>query len=77
MDYVPVQMELTFSSDAQLQCTNLFVLADDIVERDEFVIALLTSSDAAVSIVQPTATVTIVDSDECKFRYYSSGLGEF
>ena len=66
LDFVPVQMELTFLSDAQLQCTNFSVLADDIVEQDEIVMVSLSSNDAAVPSVQSTATVTIVDSDECK-----------
>ena len=66
LDFVPVQMELTFLSDAQLQCTNFSVLADDIVEQDEIVMVSLSSNDAAVPSVQSTATVTIVDSDKCE-----------
>ena len=64
-DYVPLRQELTFSSDALLQCVSISILVDDIVEQDERVIAALASSDIAVSIDQTTATITIMDSDKC------------
>ena len=68
LDYVSLEQELTFSSDALSQCVNISILPDDIVEQDELVIASLTSSDVAVSIDQTSATITILDSNECTFN---------
>ncbi len=66
LDYVPLEQELTFSSTELMQCVNISIRVDGIVERDEIVTVSLTSSDAAVPSNEISATITIVDSDECK-----------
>ena len=67
MDFVPLEAELFFSSDALIQCVNITILPDDRVEEDEAVTISLNSSDAAVVIVQASSSITIEDSDQCKF----------
>ncbi len=66
VDYVPIAepVILAFSGDSRFLCTNISILPDDIVERNEILTITLDSNDSAVSIAQPTATVLLVDSDE-------------
>ena len=69
-DYAqPIPADLTFPQGTTLQCTNISISDDAIVENDELFSVQLTSTDPAV-ILSPSArsaTVTIGDDDSKSF----------
>lgn len=65
VDYVGITdpAVLIFSEDIQLQCVNISIIPDEIVERNELFTVTLESADT-VTFSQSSAVVVIVDSDE-------------
>lgn len=54
---------LFFSGASGVECFNVSILDDNIVERNETFSVLLTSSNSAIEISPSSAMVTIIDDD--------------
>ncbi len=50
------------------QCVNVSILADDVVETDEYFSLVLSSVDSGVTLMPANATVVISDND-CEFTF--------
>ena len=57
---------LTFNGRTPLQCSQVDITNDEIVENDETFFVQLGSSDDAINIFVSSATVTITD-DDCEY----------
>lgn len=59
----------TFDSLTLRQCANITILPDNLVENPELFTVNLASSDTAVKIQTPVASVTIIDNSEVPVRF--------
>ena len=65
-DYIPVDSQpVTFSSAPSQMCISITILGDFIIEPNELFTVMLESTDPAVQLTMPTASITILDS--CKY----------
>ena len=64
-DYTPVDSQpVTFNSAPSQMCVSITILSDFIIEPNELFTVMLESTDPAVQLTLPTASITILDS--CK-----------
>ena len=64
-DYTPItDKTLIFSQDSLINCVNVSILPDAIVERNEVFSVSLNSDDVVVMFGQQEASIVIVDSDK-------------
>ena len=63
LDFALVQMSLIFVQDTIIQCVEIPIMDDILLENDEFFIVSLGTTDGAVNILQDQAVVTITDDD--------------
>ena len=63
LDFALVRMSLIFMQDNIIQCVEIPIMDDIILENDEFFIVSLGTTDGAVNILQDQAVVTITDND--------------
>ena len=69
-DYTPVSdIPLSFTRASSVQCSNIFIQDDDIVELNETFSVLLTTSSSAVNLIRASATVIILDDDMVTIRW--------
>ena len=62
-DFDHTPLAITFDPDSNLtQCVELVINFDDILESDEVFLALLTTADTDVQVMDGTAVVTVIDS---------------
>ena len=66
MDFIDISAVLTFNASTPLQCSQVIITNDEIVENNETFFVQLESSDDAVNISISSATVTIADED-CEY----------
>ena len=66
MDFIDTSAVLTFNESTPLQCSQVDITNDEIVENDETFFVQLGSSDDAINIFVSSATVTITD-DDCEY----------
>ena len=65
-DYTAISSQpVTFSSAPSQTCVSIAIINDRMVEPNERFSVVLESTDAAVQLTSPTATITILDS--CKY----------
>ena len=63
-DYKPLTELVLFSKDTLVQCFNISIIPDGIVEQIEnFTLSLVVDHDSVISLNQSTASVVIVDSN--------------
>lgn len=65
---------LFFSGASGVECLNISILDDSIVEQNETFSVLLTASNSAVEISPSSATVTIIDDDTVTIGWSSVSL---
>ena len=63
LDFTLVQMSLIFVQDTIIQCVEILIMDDIILENDESFSVSLGTTDGAVNILQDQAVVTITDDD--------------
>ena len=63
LDFALVQMSLIFVQDIIIQCVEIPIMDDILLENDESFIVSLGTTDGAVNILQEQAVVTITDND--------------
>lgn len=63
LDYTLVQMPLVFVQGTTIQCVEILITDDVILESDEAFSVSLSTNDGAVNILQDQALVTITDND--------------
>ena len=67
-DYMGVSMDLVFTAGSTnaMQCINITIISDDIVEDNEIFTVMLTTSDSSsvVSLGNKMAKVTIMDASK-------------
>lgn len=63
LDYTLVQMPLVFVQAPTIQCVEIPIMDDIILENDESFSVSLSTNDGAVNILQDQALVTITDND--------------
>ena len=66
MDFIGTPAVLTFNGSTPLQCSQVVITNDEIVENIETFFVQLGSSDDAINISVSSATVTITD-DDCEY----------
>ena len=66
MDFIGTPAVLTFNGSTPLQCSQVDITNDEIVENNETFFVQLGSSDDAINISVSSATVTITD-DDCEY----------
>ena len=65
-DYTAISSQpVTFSSAPSQMCVSIAIIDDRMVEPNERFTVVLESTDPAVQLTSPTATITILDS--CKY----------
>ena len=65
-DYRPVDSQpVTFNSAPSQMCISITIFSDFIIEPNELFTVMLESTDPAVQLTLPTASITILDS--CKY----------
>ena len=75
LDYTLVQMPLVFVQAPTIQCVEIPIMDDIILENDESFSVSLSTNDGAVNILQDQALVTITDNDSmCNLQHYSNIL---
>ena len=63
-DYVEVPgISLSITGASGVQCSNIIIISDDVVEPDETFLVLLNTSNLNVDLVQNSTTVSIIDDD--------------
>ena len=67
-DFEVDQSSLTFSDEVTRVCLNMTGVPDDNVELDEMLSIRLSSNDPALTLTDPTITVTIIDSSPGKLQ---------
>ena len=63
LDFSLVQMSLIFMQDNSIQCVEILIMDDIILENEESFSVSLGTTDEAVTIFQDQAFVTITDDD--------------
>ena len=63
LDYTLVQMPLVFVQGTTIQCVEILITDDVILESDEAFSVSLSTNDGAVNVLQDQALVTITDND--------------
>ena len=72
LDFTLVQMSLIFVQDTIIQCVEILIMDDIILENDESFSVSLGTTDEAVNILQDQAVVTITDNDSmCNLILFS------
>ena len=56
-------VELTFQRGVNSRCTSITIANDPILENDETLLVLLTTTDEAIALNPSSATITIEDND--------------
>ncbi len=71
MDYLSDDViELTWYPDKLLMCFDVQLVDDDVYEADEQISIVLDSLDDSVSVISPSANITITDNDgRWSFKY--------
>ena len=69
-DYQPVTQALTFQQTQQLQCVNITILDDQILENAEYFFVNLTTDDLGIVFNTSSAVVTIGNDDGMHFLYW-------
>ena len=57
-------------SPETLYCTNITIIADELVERDEFFTVALSTSDEDVVLFPQNATIVIMNND-CEYSHHA------
>jgi len=72
VDFITTSAVLTFNASTPLQCDQVIIINDGILENNETFIVQLESSDDAVnvSLNSRSAPVTIID-DDCEFGLFN------
>ena len=68
VDFITTSAVLTFNASTPLQCDQVIIIDDGILENNEIFIVQLESSDDAVNVSLNSAPVTIID-DDCEFWF--------
>ena len=78
MDFITTSAVLTFNASTSLQCDQVIIINDSILENNETFFVQLESSDDVVTVSLNSAPVTIID-DDCEFWIiqYECWLGVF
>ena len=78
MDFITTSAVLTFNASTSLQCDQVIIIDDGILENNETFFVQLESSDDVVTVSLNSAPVTIID-DDCEFWIiqYECWLGVF
>ena len=63
LDFTLVQIPLIFVQGNIIQCVEILIMDDIILESDESFSVSLSTTDGAVNILQDQAVVTITDND--------------
>ena len=63
LDFTLVEMPLIFVEGTIIQCVEISIMDDIILEYDESFSVSLSTTDGAVNILQDQAVVTITDND--------------
>lgn len=63
LDFTSVQMSLIFVQGTTIQCMEIPIMDDIVLEDDESFSVSLSTNDGAVNILQDQAVVTITDND--------------
>ena len=72
LDFTLVQMSLIFVQDTIIQCVEILIMDDIILENDESFSVSLGTTDEAVNILQDQAVITITDNDSmCNLILFS------
>ena len=75
LDFTLVQMSLIFVQAPTIQCVEILIMDDIILENDESFSVSLSTNDGAVNVLQDQALVTITDNDSmCNLQHYSNIL---
>ena len=66
VDFITTSAVLTFNASTSLQCDQVIIINDGILENNETFFVQLESSDDVVTVSLNSAPVTIID-DDCEF----------
>ena len=66
VDFITTSAVLTFNASTPLQCDQVIIINDSILENNETFFVELESTDDVVNVLLNSAPVTIID-DDCEF----------
>jgi len=66
VDFITTSAVLTFNASTPLQCDQVIIINDSILENNETFFVQLESTDDVVNVSLNSAPVTIID-DDCEF----------
>ena len=66
VDFITTSAVLTFNASTPLQCDQVIIINDGILENNETFFVQLESTDDVVTVSLNSAPVTIID-DDCEF----------
>ena len=66
VDFITTSAVLTFNASTPLQCDQVIIINDSILENNETFFVELESTDDVVDVLLNSAPVTIID-DDCEF----------
>ncbi len=61
MDYVPLSSSLTFNANSNMECVDVMITNDTVVEGEESFNVTLTTSDPDVTVENGTVVVVIME----------------
>ncbi len=61
MDYVPLSSSLTFNANRSMECVDVMITNDTVVEGEESFTVSLTTSDPDVTVENGTVVVVIME----------------
>lgn len=67
LDYISVDAELQFNSSVAMQCLEIQVINDTVLELDELFLVTLEVADPDVLLGNNTATITIENNDRERY----------
>ncbi len=63
MDYVPLSSSLTFNASSNMECVDVMITNDTVVEGEESFTVSLTTSDPDVMVENGTVVVVVIMED--------------
>ena len=61
MDYIPLSSSLTFNASSDMECVDVMIVDDTVVEGEESFTVSLTTSDPDVMVENGTVVVVIME----------------
>ncbi len=63
MDYIPLSSSLTFNASSDMECVDVMIVDDTVVEGEESFTVSLTTSDPDVMVENGTVVVVVIMED--------------